>query len=166
MSETTSAAPAARTYAHVINGRVVETIATALDIASMFPPSFTWYDVSALSPQPAAGWSYAAGVWTAPVPVAPLPPRLTSLEFMALLTDAEQTAIATAAQTNASVLVWLLRISGATYVDLGDPQTAAGVQAMVAAGLLSATRVTAILANEAPPVATASMTTSSSETTQ
>lgn len=137
-------------YAHVINGIVVETLSTDLDITHLFPASLTWFDVTSLSPQPVAGWLFSGTVFSEPPVKAAAAPKLTSLEFMGLLTTAEQTAIATAAQSNAAVLVWLLKISGATYVDLGDPATIGGVDAMSAAGLLTAARATAILANEAP----------------
>lgn len=155
MSSTLTSAPAVRTYAHVVAGKVVEILSTAADITQLYPATLTWFDVTALNPQPAAGWSFSGTAFTAPPAVAPLAPRLTSLQFMNLLTAAEQTAIATAAQSNASVLVWLLKISGALYVDLGDPATIGGVQAMVGAGLLTSARAAAILANQAPVAVTA-----------
>ncbi len=158
MSSTLSSAAAVRTYAHVVSGTVVETLATSLSIESLYPASLTWYDVTSLSPQPVAGWSFSGTVFSAPPVVAPASPKLTSLQFMALLTTAEQNAIATAAQSNAAVLVWLLKISGATYVDLGDPSTIGGVDAMSAAGLLTAARAAEILANQAPAAATATTT--------
>ncbi len=159
MSQTLTPAPATRVYAHVIGGKVVETLSTVADIVDLFPTKLTWYDVTNLSPQPVAGWTFSGTVFSAPAVVAPLAPRLTSLEFMGLLTAAEQVAIATAAQSNASVLVWLLKISGALYVDLGDSATVGGVQAMVAAGLLTPARAAAILANQVPPAVTATSAT-------
>ncbi|MDO9711039.1 hypothetical protein [Paracraurococcus lichenis] len=72
--------------------------------------------------------------------------RLTGLEFMNRLSTEESAAIATAAQSNASVLVWLLKLSAATYVDLTDQQTIEGVNAIKAAGLLTADRAAELLA--------------------
>ena len=149
MSETLTATAVTRVYAHVIKGAVVEILTTDIDISKLFPATLTWYDVTALSPQPVAGWSFSGTLFSEPPIKAAAAPKLTSLQFMGLLTAAEQNAIATAAQANASVLVWLLKISGATYVDLGDPATIGGVNAMVAAGLLTAARATAVLSNQA-----------------
>ncbi|MGI4796791.1 MAG: hypothetical protein ACRYG8_22615 [Janthinobacterium lividum] len=156
MSETTTAVPAARTYAHVIGGLVVEILATDVDMSTLFPASLMWIDVTGMSPMPSPGWGWTGSQFSAPAVKAVAAPKLTSLQFMNLLTVSEQTAIATAAQSNANVLVWLLKISGATYVDLGDAATIAGVDAMATAGLLSAARAAAILANEAPATAVAS----------
>jgi len=73
------------------------------------------------------------------------------LQFRALFTAAENQAIMTAAQSNHAVLDWLLQAAGASVINLGDPQTKAGLDALVAGGLLAAARETAILANQAPP---------------
>jgi hypothetical protein len=80
--------------------------------------------------------------------VPPAPPPSTTiapLDFMARLTPAEQTAIATASQSNAQILLFLLKLSGATQVDVTDPLTIAGVNAMVGAGLLTTPRGAQIL---------------------
>ncbi len=154
MSATLTSAPAVRTYAHVVKGTVVETLSTAQDISDLFPASLTWFDVTALTPQPSAGWSFSGTVFSAPAVVAPAAPKLTSLQFLGLLTAAEQQAIMTAGLANASVMLWLLKVTGATFVDLGDPTTIAGVDAIAAVGLLTSARAAAILANQAPPATT------------
>lgn len=88
----------------------------------------------------------AAGNIADPAPAAAAAPTLlTPLAFMARLTAAEQTAIATAGQSNASVLLFLLEVAGASYVSATDPRTIAGVNAIVAAGLLTAARAAQIL---------------------
>ena len=158
MSQTLTSATATRTYAQVIGGKVVETLTTSADIAQLFPASLTWYDVTALSPQPTAGWGFSGTTFAAPAPKAPAAPKLTSLQFLALLEPSEQAAITTAALANATVMLWLLKVTGATYVDLGDPATVGGVNAMVAAGLLTAARAAAILANQAPATPTPAAT--------
>ena len=162
MSGSNLASPAARTYAVIgSSGVVVDVLVTSHSIVGAFPASVTVVDVTAVTPQPARGWTYTGAVFVAPAPVVPPPVTLTPLQFMGLLTAAEETAIATAALQNASVLLWLVKTSGASYVSLGDQATIAGVNAMVAAGLLTAARAAQILANQAPPVAaTAGSTTS------
>ena len=154
MSGSNLAAPAARTYAVIGSGGVVvDVLVTSHSIVGAFPASVTVVDVTAVTPQPAKGWAYTGAVFVSPAPVVPPAPTLTPLEFMALLTPAEETAIATAALQNAAVLLWLVKTSGASYVSLGDPATVAGVDAMVTAGLLTAARAAQILANQAPQVA-------------
>jgi hypothetical protein len=75
------------------------------------------------------------------VPPAPVPaPRFTSLEFLALFTDAEQLAVATAAMQSAPVKLWYDKVLAASFVTLDDPRTAAGLSDLVAAGLLTAER--------------------------
>jgi hypothetical protein len=78
-------------------------------------------------------------------PPPPAPTIIAPLDFMSRLTPAEQTAIATAGQSNAQILLFLLKLSGATQVDVTDPLTVAGVNAMVSAGLLTAPRGAQIL---------------------
>lgn len=81
------------------------------------------------------------------------PPRLTYLQFRALFTAAENQAIMTAAQSNHAVLDWLLQAAGASEVNLADPQVKAGLDALAAAGLITTSRATAILANQPAPAA-------------
>lgn len=82
-----------------------------------------------------------------------LPPQLTYPQFRALFTAAENQAIMTAAQSNHAVLDWLLQAVAAQKVNFADPQVKAGLDALVAFGLITAVRETAILANQPAPVA-------------
>lgn len=75
----------------------------------------------------------------APLPPAP-PKQFTSLEFLDLFTEAEQLAVATAAMQSAQVKLWYDRALAAMFVTLADPRTAAGLDALVAKGLLTATK--------------------------
>lgn len=101
------------------------------------------------------GWSYASGRFSPPPSTAPPPmvadPELTYLQFRALFTAAENQAIMTAAQSNHAVLDWLLQAAGAGAINLADPQVKAGLDALVAAGLITAARESAIVANQPPP---------------
>ena len=77
-----------------------------------------------------------------PVPVQPLP---TKLEFFDRFTDAEQIAIYDAAKTVTAIQVWLDKFKLASDIDVTDPRTIAGIQALEAAGLLAAGRAAEIL---------------------
>ena len=77
----------------------------------------------------------------------PRPPRhIAPLAFRRLFTDGERAAIHTAAQTNAAISVWVMDGAAAQVIDLDDPATAAALNALVGAGLLTAARRDEILA--------------------
>lgn len=89
------------------------------------------------------GQKYADGVFS---PVPPAPVRvLTKLQYMERFTDAELAAIYTAAKSVVQVEIWLEKFKLATEVNLDDPATGAGLQAMEAAGLLAPGRAAEIL---------------------
>ena len=87
--------------------------------------------------------AHAPGWWTPPAP--PPVTTIAPLAMMARLTAAEQSALATAAQSNAQVMLWMVKMAQATVIDTTDPLTVAGVQAMEAAGLLATGRAAVIL---------------------
>ena len=93
------------------------------------------------------GWAITGG---ALVPHVVLPTILTTLQFMSLLTPAEQAGFGDAARASTPMLLWLIRLAGADFIDLADPLTHAGITAAVGAGLLTAARETQILAGIAP----------------
>lgn len=100
---------------------------------------------------PPAGYALGpvngAPAWVAAPVVVPAPvTRMSPLVFIARFNATEQAAIATAAQTNASIMLWLIRCAGATYVDVADAETVSGVSALSSAGLIAAARVPTILA--------------------
>ena len=72
------------------------------------------------------------------------PVTMSSLAFMALFTQAEETAIATAALANVAVFVWWSKMLGATSITLSNPEAIGGVNALVAAGLLTQARATQV----------------------
>jgi len=106
-----------------------------------------WIACDAIGP----GWSYADGVFTPPAPVATVR-KLTKLEYMNRFSDSELAAIYGAAKVSPAVEVWLKKFEMATpdadgkAIDLDDPRTIAGLQALEAATLLGAGRATEILA--------------------
>lgn len=87
----------------------------------------------------------AAGNAATPLPAAAPSSQMSPLAFMARFTAVEQAAIAAAAQSNAAMLLWLVQMAGAAFIDLVDPRTKQGVNALVSVGLLSAARGAEIL---------------------
>jgi len=71
---------------------------------------------------------------------APVYPQFTSLQFLDLLTEAEQLAIVQAGMQNAAVKLWYDRALAAQFITLADPRTEGGLQALVDGGLLTAER--------------------------
>ena len=131
-------------WARIENGTVVELV--SVNPAGRYHPSLLWVDCTGV-PNIALGWIYTGADFTAPSapPPAPPPTQISPLEFMARLTPAETTAISTAALGNAALLMWLVQASAAQYIDLTDPRTKEGLDALVAAGLLTADRAAAVL---------------------
>jgi hypothetical protein len=72
--------------------------------------------------------------------------KLSKLDYMNRFTEAELATIYTVAKANVAVEVWLEKFKLASDIDLADPRTIGGVQALEAAGLLSAGRAGEILA--------------------
>jgi hypothetical protein len=92
----------------------------------------------------------AAGNTPLAAPVAVPSTVVSKSAFLALFTSAELTGIATAAQTTPAVNVWLITAEAYDTINLADPLTKSGLDALVAGGLLTSARETAILANQPP----------------
>lgn len=82
------------------------------------------------------------GVYESPPPSR----TLTTLAFMERLPKEERIAIRQAAQTDANLADWLDLLRAAQEVDLDDPRTVEGVEAMVIAGLLTRAEADALRA--------------------
>jgi len=74
--------------------------------------------------------------------------QFTSLEFLDRFSDQEQLAVVAATMTSAPVKLWYDRLLAASFIDLADPCTEAGIDALIAAGLIDADRKQALLAAE------------------
>jgi hypothetical protein len=84
------------------------------------------------------------GAWTAAAN--PASPRVIApLEFLLRFTAAERTAIRTAAAASPELADWIDQARFAREIDLDAPTTAAGLDALVAAGLLTAARRAAVV---------------------
>lgn len=69
-------------------------------------------------------------------PAPPLQTKFSSVEFLELFPEEEQLAVVSAAMVDAQVKLFYDKMLGADYVDLEDPRTIAGIQALQAAGLI------------------------------
>lgn len=79
-------------------------------------------------------------------PVVPAPlGQISQLDYMERFTDAELENIYGAAKVSLSVEVWLKKFEAADFIDLADPRTLAGLQALEANGLIGAGRSLEIL---------------------
>jgi hypothetical protein len=83
-----------------------------------------------------------------PVNVVVIKTKFTSLEFLDKFTQAEQLGVVEASMTNAAVKLWYDRLLAASFVDLEDSRIPDGLNALVAAGLLEASRVAEIMTPE------------------
>lgn len=70
------------------------------------------------------------------------------LQFMALFTGAEQSAIV--ASTDPQIKLFTLMAAGAGALQLNNPQVIAGVNYLASAGAITAARASAILAGQTP----------------
>jgi hypothetical protein len=76
-----------KTYARIENSTVMELFSTAGDIATMFHPAIVWVECTS-NPSVAVGWTYAGGVFAAPV----IPP-LSQAQMFATAETALQAAM-------------------------------------------------------------------------
>ena len=90
------------------------------------------------------GYVWVLQEYSAPV-AEPKPRQLTKLEYMNLFSDAELAGIYTAAKTVVAVEVWLEKFKLASEINLDDPRTVSGVNALEASGLLGVGRAAEIL---------------------
>ena len=129
-------------WARIDHGLVAEM--SDVDPAGRFHESLEWV---LADPGVVPGWSFDGTQFNPPAPRPQPPPstQISPLQFIARFTAAETGAIAQAALSNAAMLMWLVQASAASYIDLADPRTKAGLDSLVAAGLLTASRETAIL---------------------
>lgn len=103
-------------------------------------------------PEVTPGWAYANGVFVAPPepelpPAPPAPPAVstTPLQFIDRFTEAEQLAVVTATMSVPSVKLWYDKLLAAQEVVFADPRLSAGLDGLIAAGLLAPERKAEIL---------------------
>lgn len=88
--------------------------------------------------------AYAASL-QAPPPEPPPATSCTSLQFMGRFSEAESTAIYTAATQSPQLLRFVTELAAAQEVVFADPRLAAGMDALVSAGLITQARSEEIL---------------------
>jgi hypothetical protein len=88
-----------------------------------------------------------AFTWVPDAVQVPAPRLLTHEQFIQRFAASEWEAMTTAARTNAAMDAWMRRFTLATFVNLDDPATAAGVQALELAAILASGRASEVLQN-------------------
>lgn len=87
----------------------------------------------------------AKAVEAAAEPAKPTQRPITKIAFMERFTDEELAAIYAAAKADVRVEVWMDKLRLASEVDLDDPRTIAGVQALETMGLIGEGRAAEVL---------------------
>lgn len=87
----------------------------------------------------------AAGNTPLPAPAAPVITSISKSAFLKRFTPTELTGISAAARQNDTVNVWLITAQAYDQIDLSDPLTKQGLDALVTAGLLTGDREMVIL---------------------
>lgn len=94
-----------------------------------------------------SGWEEITGSWP-PAPTPQFKTQFTSLEYLDKFTESEQLAVVTATLANAQVKLWYDKMLAASFIDLNDPRTSAGLDSLIAANLLAPSRKSEILEPE------------------
>lgn len=94
--------------------------------------------------RPTENHHYFNGQWT----LIKFKTQFTSLEYLDKFTASEQLAVVTATLANAQVKLWYDKMLAASFVDITDPRTSAGLDALIAANLLAPARKAEILEPE------------------
>ena len=125
-------------YAQIHEGTVRDVIESETDPDGI---NGAWVACGDASP----GWLYDGATFAPPAPVV-LPKILTKVQYMNRFTDKELADIYGAAKVIVQVEIWLEKFKLAAEINLDDPVTIGGLQAMEAAGLLAAGRAAEVLA--------------------
>lgn len=147
-------------YARIAGDQLAEivTLADGQVLDALFHRDLLPHFV-ALGDSPAEpGWRYEGGTFLPPLPPEVVPPApirvITAREFRLRFSLAERGAITLAAsqaleQGDPALQVFLDDLAASQVVELDHPELAAGVEALVTAGLISAARAAEIL-SQAP----------------
>ena len=132
-------------YTFDIYGRFAGTSDTPTDRSTEVAPA----ELSADYNFNGVDWVFAPGVLTTPVAAAPAPAApariLTKLQYMDRFTDVELAGIYTAAKSVVQIEVWLEKFKIAQEINLDDPATITGVEALELGGLIGEGRAAEIL---------------------
>lgn len=111
-----------------------------------FKPNGELVELLNLNDSPESGWTRQP-----PTPVIPPKTQFTSLEFLDRFTDDEQLAVVQATMASPQVKLWYDRLLAASFIDIADPRTEGGIDALITAGLIDPGRKTALLTPEEQP---------------
>lgn len=94
------------------------------------------------------GQTYANGVFTAPAPSRGQPGMPTPREWFEALPPADQATVVKAAMADATgqTMLWLMKATGSSHIDVTAAETIAGVTALQNAGVISAADAQILLA--------------------
>lgn len=123
-----------------VTGRLVSTASHASLIADPLPAGLAVKEVA--DPGSRASWDEQALVFVE----APAPRTMEPLTFMRRFTMAERIAIRSAATTDPMIADLMAMQAAATYIDLDDPDTQAGVVYLESLGIIAAGRAAQVLA--------------------
>ena len=138
-------------FARIQSGHVAEIIEVDGDsLDGLFHPDLiaTCVEIIGNDVVP-VGATWNGTVFGAP-PAAPTPPpirRIRTLAFRRRFARPALEALTQAAMANAALRTYLDDLASAQYVDLDDPETAAGIASYRQAGLITQQQATALLAN-------------------
>jgi hypothetical protein len=88
------------------------------------------------------------GEWVEDESKIPLKTKFSSIDYLDRFTQSEQEAIAAATASSVAVKLEYDRLLAADFIDLNDPRTEAGIDKLIAAGLLDAARKLELLQPE------------------
>lgn len=98
-------------------------------------------------------WLSTGGVPESADPAPVIYPKFLVRDFLALFTRGEKLAVKAATRVSDEVGLWYDEMLAAQYITAEDPDTLAGLGALVTAGLLTAARHDEILASMQPVIA-------------
>lgn len=95
------------------------------------------------------GWVYQDSQPEENLPVVPgVKTQFTSLEFLDRFTEAEQLSVVGATMSSPAIKLWYDRLLAASFIDLQDIRTEAGIDALIDAELIAPGRKAALMLPE------------------
>lgn len=80
-------------YAKIQGGSVINTELVDSSDSSNLDPTFTWVDITSITPQPGIGWTYNGTTFTAPAPPTQTPTQIYTAVVMAAMGFGQQLTV-------------------------------------------------------------------------
>ena len=125
----------------IVNDNIVTEVKTITDEEYTSLHCQLAIDISTMIPVPQVGWAFDGSKLSGPS----ISTKITRLSMRQRFTTSEMLGIYTAAKSNVFFQLLLDNLSVATFVDLQRADTIQGVNALVAYGVITSDRATAIL---------------------